>query len=67
MRQFGIEELGDRNSFKLICCKCGREAKISPTHHYKDVDSYTDCTLEKITLEFRCFCGNEFVTTIHKG
>lgn len=45
MRSFGTEEYGNSDGFKIICNKCGREARIIPTHHYKKVGE-----LEKITL-----------------
>lgn len=61
MRAFGIEEYGNSDGFKIICNKCGREARIIPTHHYNEV-----VELEKITLEFRCICGNKYGATIHK-
>lgn len=53
MRAFGTEEYGNSDGFKIICNKCGREARIGTTHHYKEVGK-----LENITLEFRCICGN---------
>ena len=51
MRVFGVEEYGNSDGFKIICNKCGREARIIPIHHYKEVGK-----LEKITIEFRCIC-----------
>lgn len=67
MRQFGTEECGDRNGFKLMCCKCGKEADITTTHHYEEQEGYGDFKVKKITLNFRCYsCGNEFDATIHK-
>ena len=60
MRAFGSEEYGNKDSFKITCSKCGKEAWIVPTHHYKEVGD-----LEKITLEFRCVCGNKYGATIH--
>lgn len=61
MRAFGTEEYGNSDGFNIICNKCGREAQIVPTHHYKEVGK-----LEKITLEFRCICGNKYGATIHE-
>ena len=58
MQSFGTEEYGNRDGFKVICRKCGKEARIVPTHHYKDGEF-------KITLELRCICGNKFGATIH--
>lgn len=60
MRAFGTEEYGNSDGFKIICNKCWREARIIPIHHYKEVRK-----LEKITLEFRCICGNKYGATIH--
>lgn len=60
MRAFGVEEYGNSDGFKIICNKCGREARIIPTHHYKEVGKL------EITLEFRCICGNKYGATIHK-
>lgn len=60
MRDFGTEEYGNKDGFKIICNKCGKEARVIPTHHYKEVGN-----LDKITLEFRCTCGNKYGATIH--
>ena len=62
MKRFGTEEYGDKDGFKIICSKCGKEAWIVPTHHYKDIKS-----LDKITLELKCICGNRYGATIHNG
>ena len=37
MRQFGVDEIGNRDSFKIVCCNCGREAYMTPTHHYINI------------------------------
>ena len=63
MKQFGVDEIGNRDSFKIICCNCGKEAHMTPTHHYTNI---AERELDKITLDFRCSCGNHFITTIHK-
>ena len=60
MRAFGTNEYGDRDGFKIICNRCGREARIIPIHHYKELGK-----LEKMTLEYRCICGNKYRATIH--
>lgn len=60
MKAFGTKEYGNNDGFKIICNKCGREAQIVPTHHYNGIEK-----LEKITLEFRCVCGNRYGATIH--
>ena len=60
MKAFGTEEYGNTDGFKIICNKCGREAQIAPPHHYKGIEK-----LEKITLEFRCVCGNRYGAIIH--
>lgn len=28
MRAFGTDEFGDKNGFKVICQRCGREARV---------------------------------------
>lgn len=63
MQSFGTEEYGNKDGFKIICCNCGKESKIVPIHHHNKVTP-TDYDL-KITLEFRCTCGNKFGATIH--
>lgn len=50
MRAFGTEEYGNSDGFNTICNKCGREAQIVPTHHYKEVGK-----LKKITLNLDVF------------
>ena len=62
MQSFGTEEYGNKDGFKVICCQCGKEASLMPTHHYKDGEYKHP---EKITLELRCVCGNKFGATIH--
>ena len=61
MREFGTEEYGNKDGFKIICNKCGKEAWAVPIHHYTYGGS-----LEEVTLEFRCVCGNRYGATIHK-
>lgn len=62
MKSFGTEEYGNKDGFKVICCRCGKEAIIVPTHYYKDGEyEYPS----KITLELRCVCGNKFGAIIH--
>ena len=36
MQSFGGQEYGNKEGFKVTCCNCGKEARIVPTHHYKD-------------------------------
>ena len=48
MREFGTDAYGNKDGFKVICNKCGKEARIVPTHHYEEVGK-----LDKITLELR--------------
>lgn len=62
MKSFGSEEYGNKDGFKITCCKCGKEGWIVPTHHLDKTP--TDFSV-KITLEFRCTCGNKFGATIH--
>ena len=62
MQSFGTEEYGNKNGFNVICCQCGKEARLVPTHHYKDGEYKHP---EKITLELRCTCGNKYGATIH--
>lgn len=65
MLQFGSDEYGDRDSFKVVCQKCGKEGRVVATHHYKDIK---DNSLEKkITVEMRCSCGNRYGATIHSS
>lgn len=59
MEKIGTDEYGNKDDFKIICQNCGREAKIIPTHY---IDN---CEVKKITLEFRCICGNKYGATIH--
>ena len=61
MQQFGTNEHGNRDSFKIICQKCGKEGRIVATHHIKDN------LVEKITVEVRCTCGNRYSATIHSS
>jgi hypothetical protein len=62
MRAFGTNEYGNKDGFKVICCRCGKEAQLVPTHHYRDGEYKTP---EKVTLELRCTCGNRYGATIH--
>ena len=64
MQAFGTEEYGNKNGFKIMCCQCGREVRLIPTHHYKACEGKNP---EKITLELRCVCGNKYGATIHSG
>lgn len=64
MQTFGTEEYGNKDGFKVICCSCGKEARLVPTHFY-DNKTPTDFDLKKITLEVRCTCGNKYGATIH--
>lgn len=59
MKPFGTNEYGNENGFKIICNCCGKEGWIVPTHQH-------DKNKLKITLEFRCGCGNRFGSTIHE-
>lgn len=63
MQSFGTEEYGNKDGFKIMCCNCGKEARLVPKHHYNNKTA-TDYDL-KITLELRCVCGNKFRATIH--
>ncbi|MBS5368965.1 MAG: hypothetical protein KHY19_05835 [Coprobacillus cateniformis] len=62
MQSFGTEEYGNKNEFKIVCCNCGKEARLVPTHYYEDGDYKNP---KKIILELRCVCGNKFGATIH--
>lgn len=62
MESFGSREYGNKDGFKIICCNCGKEARLVPNHHYKNGEYEHP---EKITLEVRCVCGNKFGATIH--
>lgn len=63
MKQFGTNEYGNKEGFKIICCKCGSEGWVIPTHSYADGEYKNP---EKITLEFICSCGNKYGATIHE-
>ena len=60
MNLFGLDGYGDKESFTIKCCKCGKEGDIVPIHQYGD-----GLVLEKIILERRCKCGNKYGATIH--
>lgn len=36
MQAFGTDVYGNKDGFKIICCKCGKEARIIPIHCYGD-------------------------------
>ena len=58
MKPFGTNEYGNKEGFKIVCCKCGKEGWAVPTH-YHGIGKF------KITFEFRCSCGNRYGATIH--
>lgn len=58
MERFGTEEYGNKDGFVIVCNNCGKEGWIVPIHHHEGNDL-------KITLEFRCSCGNKFGAIIH--
>ena len=60
MKQFGTNEYGNKDSFKITCCECGNEGWIVPVHVYGK-----DHSNPKIILELRCACGNRYAATIH--
>ena len=60
MRAFGTKGYGNADGFRIICNRCGREARIIPIHHYKELEKF-----EKMTLEYRCICGNKYGVTVH--
>lgn len=61
MKVFGTNEKGDRNSFKLVCCKCGKEADLVPvTTYLNNQYKFPDI----ITIELRCRCGNVYTSRI---
>ena len=62
MKQFGTKEYGNKDGFQIICNKCGQEGWVTPCHYYENND-YKNPT--KITLEFRCKCGNRYGAIIH--
>lgn len=61
MREFGTEPYGDKDGFKVICNKCGKEASIVPISYYED-GNYDKPI--KIVLEIRCTCGNKYGSTM---
>lgn len=60
MKEFGTNEFGYKDGFKIVCNKCGKEGWLVPIHIYND-----DLTLDRIELEIRCNCGNRYGATIH--
>ena len=40
MREFGTEEYGNKDGFRVIYNHCDREARIVPTHHYSSNDKH---------------------------
>ena len=62
MKQFGVNEYGEKEGFKIVCNHCGKEGWVTRIHHYTDGEYKNP---EKITLEFICSCGNKFGATIH--
>lgn len=62
MKSFGSEEYGNKDGFKITCCNRGKEGWIVPIHYHDKIS--IDFSM-KITLEFRCICGNRFGATIH--
>lgn len=62
IQSFGTEDYGSKESFSIMCNKCGKEAWAVPTHHYSES---INGKLAKITLEFRCSCGNRLGASIH--
>lgn len=63
MNNFGSNEYGNKEGFKVVCNKCGKEGWIVPIHHYEN-DDYKNPS--RITLELRCSCGNKYGGTIHR-
>lgn len=63
MKQFGVNEYGNKEGFKIVCCKCGKEGWAVPTNHYENGEYGNP---NKITFEFRCSCGNRYGATIHE-
>ena len=61
MKAFGIEEYGNKDGFTIKCNLCGKEGWVVPIHHCENGQ------VNKITLEFRCICGNRYGATIHEG
>ena len=55
MREFGTNEYGNKNGFKIVCQHCGKEARIVPISHIND-----NHKTEKLVLEIRCVCGNKY-------
>lgn len=35
MQSFGTKEYGNKDGFKIMCCNCGKDARIVPTHYYE--------------------------------
>lgn len=60
MNSFGTDEYGNKNGFKTICQKCGKEAKIKRILHYDEHKMIT-----KVTIDMKCDCGNLFGATVY--
>ena len=55
MRSFGTDEYGNKNGFKVICQRCGREAQVIPTHYLENGKTIKDVLKENIAI----IIGNE--------
>lgn len=70
MKQFGTNEYGNKEGFKIVCCKCGKEGWAVPISHYEHGINHCENgkygNPDKITFEFRCSCGNRYGATIYE-
>lgn len=37
MQSFGTKEYGNKDGFKIMCCNCGKDVRIVPTHYYEGI------------------------------
>ena len=61
MKNFGSNSVGDINSFKLTCNRCGKEAYLVPITYIMDNGKV------KVKIELRCNngCKNKFSSYIY--
>lgn len=62
MQSFGTEEYGNKNEFKIVCCNCGKEARLVPhitmkmeiikiqRKSYWNLDVYVEINLEQLFI-----------------
>lgn len=53
--------IGENINFSLKCDKCGSDAHIMPRRYFQYNHNVFP---NKVTLEFKCDCGNQFTAVI---